>query len=86
MKVTQAEFPCVALMGCSMSEEQESLLALNFRQVIIALDGDEAGRKAAGEIASRLVHKVLARVVGLPDGKQPDQLSTEGLRALLGVT
>ena len=86
MKVAQAEFPCVALMGCSMSGEQESQLSLNFRQVIIVLDGDEAGRNAAAEIASRLVHKVSVRVVDVPDGKQPDQLSTEELRVLLGVT
>jgi len=86
MKVTQAELPCVALMGCSMSDEQESQLALNFRQVIIALDGDEAGRKAAVEIAARLAHKLWVRVVEVPDGRQPDQLSTEELRVLLGVT
>ena len=49
------------------------------------LDGDEAGRKAAGEIGGRLVHKVWVRVVDLPDGKQPDQLSTAELQAVLGV-
>ena len=85
MKVTQAEFPCVALMGCSMSEEQESQLSLNFRQVIIALDGDEAGRRAAGEIAARLAHRMSVRIVDVPDGKQPDQLPTEELRLLLKV-
>jgi DNA primase len=85
MKVVLAEHACVALMGCSMSGDQEEQLVAHFRQVVIMLDGDEAGRKAAGEIAGRLAHKVWVRVVDLPDGKQPDQLSTAELQAVLGV-
>ena len=69
MKVTQAGHACVALMGCSMSEEQEEQLAAHFRQVIVMLDGDEAGRRAAGEIADRLVRKVWVRVVDVGDGQ-----------------
>src|ERR1051326_8516073 len=38
MKVTQAEQVCVALMGCSMSPQQEEQLAAHFRQVMIMLD------------------------------------------------
>ena len=83
MKVVQAEHVCVALMGCSLSEEQEKLLARHFRQVVLMLDGDEAGRRAAGEIAGKLAHKVWVRVVDVPEGRQPDQLSTEELQALL---
>ena len=85
MKVVLAEHACVALMGCSMSGDQEEQLVAHFRQVVVMLDGDEAGRKAAGEIGGRLVHKVWVRVVDLPDGKQPDQLSTAELQAVLGV-
>src|ERR1019366_8747638 len=85
MKVVLAEHACVALMGCSMSGDQEEQLVAHFRQVVIMLDGDEAGRKAAGEIAGRLAHRVWVRVVDLPDGKQPDQLSTAELQAVLGV-
>jgi DNA primase len=85
MKVVLAEHAGVALMGCSMSGDQEEQLVAHFRQVVIMLDGDEAGRKAAGEIAGRLAHKVWVRVVNLPDGKQPDQLSTAELQAVLGV-
>src|ERR1035437_1527504 len=85
MKVVLAEHACVALMGCSMSGDQEEQLVAHFRQVVIMLDGDEAGRKAAGEIGGRLAHKVWVRVVDLPDGKQPDQLSTAELQAVLGV-
>ncbi len=53
MKVTQAGFPCVALMGSTMSKAQEELLAENFGHVVVMLDGDEAGREAAQEIAER---------------------------------
>ena len=42
-----------------MSEEQEQLLVRHFRQVAVMLDGDEAGRKAAREIASRLVQRLV---------------------------
>jgi DNA primase len=85
MKVVLAEHACVALMGCSLSGDQEEHLVAHFRHVVIMLDGDEAGRKAAGEIAGRLAHRVWVRVVDLPDGKQPDQLSTAELQAALGV-
>jgi DNA primase len=83
IRVSQAEHPCVALMGCSLSEEQEQQIVAHFRQVIIMLDGDEAGRRAARDIASRLVRKVYVRVVYLPEGNQPDQCSPYKLRELL---
>ena len=76
MKVTQAGFPCVALMGSTMSKAQEELLAEHFGHVIVMLDGDEAGKEAAEGIADRLRHLVYqVDVVELPDGVQPDQLS-----------
>src|SRR6202011_5749759 len=42
MKITDAGFPCVALMGCSMSAGQMELLAASFDEVVLMLDGDEA--------------------------------------------
>jgi DNA primase len=47
MKVTQAGFPCVALMGSTMSDAQEELIREHFAHVVVVLDGDEA--KRAGE-------------------------------------
>ena len=47
MKVTQAGYPCVALMGSTMSKAQEELLRETFGNVIVMLDGDDAGRVAA---------------------------------------
>lgn len=83
MKVAQAEHACVALMGCVMSAQQQALISAHFKQVLILLDGDHAGRQAAADIAARLVHHLYVRVVELPDGQQPDLLSSEQLRGLL---
>jgi len=83
IKVTQAEHACVALMGVSMSGDQEEQLVAHFRQVVIMLDGDEAGRRAAPEIAGRLARGVWVFVVDLPDGSQPDQLSIPKLQELI---
>lgn len=83
MKVHQAGFPTVALMGSSLSEAQENLLAAKFERVVVMLDGDEAGRQATAEILARLASRMWVRAVMVPDGKQPDQLTSEELKALL---
>ena len=85
IKVTQAEHVCVALMGCSLSDDQEAQLAADFRQVVIMLDGDEAGSRATDECLVRLGRRGLwVKAVVLAHGQQPDQLSTEALKGLLG--
>jgi DNA primase len=84
MKVHQAGYPfVVALMGCSMSEEQERLLVANAEMVLLMLDDDEAGRKGTDEIMLRIGRRVWTKAVSLPEGKQPDQMSGEELRGLL---
>ena len=83
VNVHQAELPCVvALMGCSLSQQQEALLQEHFREVVLLLDGDTAGRRAAAAIAQRLVSKVSTRLVEIPDGTQPDMLSADQIRCL----
>jgi DNA primase len=84
MKVTQAGFPCVALMGATMSNAQEELIREHFAHVVVMLDGDEAGREASEGIADRLRRAVFqADVISLPDSVQPDQLLKEQLYQLL---
>lgn len=84
MKVTQAGFPCVALMGSTMSNAQEEIIREHFAHVVLMLDGDEAGRGAAEEIADRLRRIVYqVDVVALPSGVQPDQLAGNELDQLL---
>ena len=84
MKVHQAGYPwVVALMGCTMSEEQERLLVAHSDMVLLMLDGDEAGQKGTDDILLRLGRKVWINAVCVPDRKQPDQLSPEELKGLL---
>jgi DNA primase len=84
MKVWQSgHTSVVALMGSALSERQDRLLG-RFKHVTLFLDGDDAGRNASEEIATRLVRRAHVRIVEPPDGKQPDQLDQEQLRALLG--
>jgi DNA primase len=84
MKVFQAGVPnVIALMGSSMSDAQETFLC-QFMRVILLLDGDDAGRAGAQAIAHRLIHRTFVKVVDLPDGKQPDQLSSDELKRILG--
>jgi DNA primase len=84
MKVSRAGFACVALMGSTMSKKQEELLAEHFGHVVVMLDGDEAGRGAAVEIADRLQRVVYqVQVLELPQGMQPDQLSADEVHSLL---
>jgi stage III sporulation protein SpoIIIAA len=42
-----------------------------------------AGRNATKEVALRLAHSVWVRIVGVPEGKQSDQLAAEELQALI---
>lgn len=84
MKVSQAGYPCVALMGSAMSGVQERLLAEKFSNIVVMLDGDKPGRAATQTISDRLQQLVFkVETVELPDGVQPDQLSDVELRAAL---
>jgi len=83
MKVHQAGFPfVVALMGSSLSQAQHQRL-LTFKEVILFLDGDEAGREATKAVANRLIYSHKVRAISLVNGGQPDQMSSEKLRRLL---
>ena len=85
MRVHQAGLPCVvALMGSSLSAEQEQALRQYFQEVVLMLDGDAAGRTASRSIAAKLSGGPLVTLIQLPDGAQPDQLSVDSLRQLLG--
>jgi DNA primase len=84
MKVVQAGFPAVALMGSSLSEAQEELLTGDFERVILMLDGDEAGRSGADTIAARLCRKMFVRIVEVGEGRQPDQLSSDEIKTTIG--
>ncbi len=85
MKVHQAGHRnVVGLMGCKMSDQQADLLSRRFTQAIVMLDGDEAGRRGSEAIAGRLSAKMTVAVVNLPDGAQPDRLTSKEITQILG--
>jgi DNA primase len=86
VRVHQAGLPCVvALMGSSLSAEQERVLVERFARIILVLDGDGPGRMASWKISQRLLRKRDVLTVRLNDGIQPDQLSPNEIRSLLSV-
>ena len=85
LKVSQAGFACVALMGSTLSAQQETLLISHFKEVLLMLDGDSAGQAAAEAISQKLVKRLFVRVVELADGLQPDQLSDEQIQELVTI-
>ena len=54
----------VALMGDSLSEVQEQLLLGRLPQLVLMLDGDQAGQRASQQLAARLRRKVSLSMVG----------------------
>lgn len=76
----------VALMGSALSASQQRLLLDRFRSVILMLDGDAAGRRAAAEITARLLPRCLVQTIHLPADTQPDQLTSDQVWPLLRAT
>lgn len=84
LKVHQSGVPAVvALMGCSLSEHQATMLEERFRHVVLMLDGDDAGRHASHLVAERLSRQCTVDIVNLAKGQQPDQLSTSEIHKAL---
>ncbi len=76
----------VALMGCSLSSRQESLIAQQVSphtRLVLMLDNDEAGLTATPGIAARLNEYCFVRPFRYPGQvQQPDSLGIEHLAAL----
>lgn len=85
LKVHQAGYRNVlALMGSSFSRRQSDLLTRHFQSLILLLDGDAAGRHAAHYISQSLQSKMPVQRIDLLDGRQPDQMHSAEIHALLG--
>ena len=74
----------VSLMGASLSEVQTELLEQHFRELVLMLDGDAAGRRASQVIAAHLRVRLPLRIARVPPGRQPDQLSSAEIQRILG--
>lgn len=83
MCLHQAGVPAVGLFGSSLSVQQEALLVEHFNKVILLFDGDEAGRSASWNCFARLTGRIEVEALSLPDGVQPDMLSSEDIQQLL---
>jgi DNA primase len=85
LRVSQAGVEnVVALLGTELYQHPAQLLCDRFRGVLLMLDGDEAGRRAQARVAARLRDRCAVRVMGLPEGAQPDQLPEWRLREWIG--
>ena len=74
----------VALMGRSLSQDQEQLiLGSGVRRIILLLDGDDAGKTATSEILPRLSSHLFVHAPIMPDGAEPDTMDEAALRAIL---
>jgi len=82
MRLHQLNFPAVALMGTHLSDIQCGLLE-QVKDIVLMLDGDNAGVKATHRIKEKLRKKVKGSVhsIYLPFGIDPDDLSDDELRA-----
>ncbi len=73
---------CVALMGCSLSEDQLCLLTDSLpigSNIELLFDEDEAGIHGAETVQAQL-SEFTARIVTLPEGiRQPDELSSDAI-------
>ena len=64
----------VAPLGTAFTSEQVNLLARYTKEIVLMLDADAAGQKAAKRASQLLENTGLAvRVVVIPDGKDPDE-------------
>jgi DNA primase len=79
MAVSQAGFPCVALMGRTLSDVQEKLLT--FKRIALMLDADEPGQEATKELLLRLARGHYVRVVEVKG--QPDLMTAEEIKTSL---
>ena len=84
MRVHQAGFPnVVALMGATVSDDQQQLLLDCTDRLALMFDGDEAGIACMREFYRRLRRKLFLKEIHLGTGEQPDALSEDRIRALL---
>lgn len=78
-----------ALMGSSMSQEQEDLLTKTLQpqgRLTIFFDGDTAGQSCTKEVLNRLAPAIFVKVFLPKWGQEPDGFNPTELQAILGTT
>jgi len=85
MKVYQAGFTCVVgLLGWCLSDAKAKLISTHFDEAVVMLDGNDIGRRGSAGCAARLAPVMQVKFVWVPWGKEPDQLSSDEIRVVLG--
>jgi len=75
----------VAVLGSYLTKFQEEKIARFFSDVVIVMDGDEAGLEAADRISRALRLRLkTVQVAELPDGKDPGSLTRDEAIVALG--
>jgi len=80
--LTGLSVPSVAPIGSWLTGHQVELLQ-RFDRILIAFDGDSAGRQGASRAAEQLSRHAWVRTLSLPDGEDPASLEPEHLDQLL---
>lgn len=68
----------VALMGSSLGEQQAMLLLNLTTRLVVVMDGDEVGRKAAQEMYKKWSKIFDITIYNIPDGLDPDEFVNSG--------
>jgi DNA primase len=84
MRLQQLNIPAVALMGIQLSESQYRLFE-QVKDIVLMLDGDDAGLKATCRIEMDLKRRGKNNIhsICLPVGRDPDDLTDDELRAVV---
>lgn len=77
-------YEAIALFGTGSQWQIETLNKSGIRQFILALDGDEAGRKGTERIIQGMPYKMIS-VLNIPQGKDINDLTKEEFENLLEV-
>ncbi len=83
IKVFEAGFAVVALMGATMSARQVELLSEHFSKIVLLLDGDNAGRCGTQRAQEMLAKRMQVLIAPLPDKRQPDKFEPYQLKELI---
>lgn len=70
---------CLCSFGTNLTPEQKRLL-INFNKVVIAFDGDKAGKESADKIANDISAFTDVEILDLPEGSDPDSLDKDDIR------
>jgi len=76
----------VALMGSSMSDQQQQLILSVTDKIALFLDNDEAGQEGTKKIHQKLIHQAFVKVVAYPDDPtktQPEHFDKAELTQIL---